>query len=174
MKNLGHLLHGGVQPGIRVLNLCSKFIQHPVAIFPNFFWESDVFLCVTDPDPGPGIGCVFDPGIRDGLKKDPDPGWISRIIFPRAKKQFFWVRNTKILWCGSGIFLTLDPGWKYRIRDNHTGYRTQHWFCSNLMQILIQIHKNNVLICHGLTQPVHLARCQCCATCFWTELTASE
>jgi hypothetical protein len=60
-------------------------------------WEK-CFLCsVADPDPG--FGVFLTPGfrIRDGKKikiriQDPDSGWTSRIIFPRAWKQ---VKNTK-------------------------------------------------------------------------------
>ncbi len=29
---------------------------------------------VADPDPGSGIGCFFDPWIRDGKKSDPGSG----------------------------------------------------------------------------------------------------
>ncbi len=29
---------------------------------------------VADPDPGSGIGCLFDSGIRDGRSQHPDPG----------------------------------------------------------------------------------------------------
>jgi hypothetical protein len=41
---------------------------------------------------GSGIRCLFDPRIiSSGWEKnhDPDPGLITRIIFPRASKQFF-------------------------------------------------------------------------------------
>jgi hypothetical protein len=40
--------------------------------------------------------------------QDPDPGWISRIIFPRAQKQYTFFDADP----GSIIFFTLDPGWE--------------------------------------------------------------
>jgi hypothetical protein len=64
---------------------------------------------------GSGIRCLFDPGIRDPgwvKSQDPDPGWITWIIFPRAKKPFFWIKMLK--------FFDEDPGTgmeKIRIRD---------------------------------------------------------
>ncbi len=62
--------------------------------------------------------------IRDGKYSDPvtlpfwplDPGWTYRIIFPRASEQFLgFIKILKFFYAdpdpGSGIFLTLDPGW---------------------------------------------------------------
>ncbi len=72
---------------------------------------------VADPDPKSWILCLFDPRIRDRLKTQvPDPEWIFRIIFPRAKKQFF---GLKIL-----LFDTGSGMEKIRIRDKHPGSAT--------------------------------------------------
>jgi hypothetical protein len=38
----------------------------------------------------------LDPGSGTGKKQDPDPGWITRIIFPRALKTIFWVKIPKL------------------------------------------------------------------------------
>jgi len=56
---------------------------------------------------GSGIRCIIDPWIRDlgWLKSqdpDRDPGWTTRIIFPRALNPFFWVKILK--------FFDADPG----------------------------------------------------------------
>ncbi len=51
---------------------------------------------------GFGIRCLFDPWIRDpgGIKKqDPDPGWTTRIKFPRALKPFFEIKYLKVSKC---------------------------------------------------------------------------
>ncbi len=64
-----------------------------------------------------------------------DPGWgkirirvTSRIIFPRARKQFFGLKYcTSILWCGSGIFLNLGSRMEKfgsGIRYNYPGSST--------------------------------------------------
>ncbi len=44
--------------------------------------EANVFFSVGDPDPGPGIRCLFDRGPRFGIRNRffPDPG--SRIPTP--------------------------------------------------------------------------------------------
>ncbi len=62
---------------------------------------------------GSGIWDFFDPRIRDGKKtrfriRDEHP----RSCFQRELRTVFRVKNNLILWCGSGIFLTRDPGWK--------------------------------------------------------------
>ncbi len=66
-------------------------------------------------------GSVSDPGhlgidpgswIRDRYLKNQDPDHISE-----SSETMFRVKNAKILWCGSGIFLTLDPGFKSWIQD---------------------------------------------------------
>jgi hypothetical protein len=65
-----------------------------------------------------------------GKNQDPDTGKTFRIIFPRAKKQFFGLKILKYFDAdtkpGFGIFLTLDPGSgmeKFRsgIQDKHLG-----------------------------------------------------
>jgi hypothetical protein len=46
-----------------------------------------VYTSVADPDPGSGIGYLFDPWIRYGRKSawgSGDLGWTTRIIFFRA------------------------------------------------------------------------------------------
>ena len=54
--------------------------------------------------------CPLDPGWVKNL--DPDPGWTTRIIFPRAQKQLFWVKIHKFFDADSGSGME-----KYRIRD---------------------------------------------------------
>jgi hypothetical protein len=48
---------------------------------PGLFESGIIFCSVADPDPGSGIGCFFDPWIRDGKKsasgsgiRDEQPG----------------------------------------------------------------------------------------------------
>ncbi len=64
-------------------------------------------------DPGLGLFLL--------LSRDPDPGRdrkksASGMSFPayfsESLETVFRIKNTSILWCGSGIFLTLDPEWK--------------------------------------------------------------
>ncbi len=65
------------------------------------------------PDPGPFW--PLDPGWVKN--QDTDPGWTSRIIFPRSDAD-----------PGPGILLTLDPGWKNS--DTWSGINIpdpQHW-----------------------------------------------
>ncbi len=137
--------HSASDPGqIRILG-SAHWIMDPdpapdldPALFVTVFQETNkneffsyVFLAyylrVADPDPGSGAFLTPWDGIRDG--KNPDSGWISCIIFPRAEKHLFWLKIFKffdadpgrdLLDPGFGIFLTLDPGWKKfvsRIRD---------------------------------------------------------
>jgi hypothetical protein len=80
---------------------------------------------VADPNTGSeyGIRCLSDPWIRD-------PGWIKIKIRIRDEhsgshfrkfRKIFWVKMIKFSDAdpdlGSGIFLTLDPGW-VKIRDS--------------------------------------------------------
>ncbi len=60
----------------------------------RWFWNrNDVCInnnkfIVADPDPGSGAFLTPSSGIRDGIKKqDPDPGWTTWIILPRAQKK---------------------------------------------------------------------------------------
>ncbi len=66
---------------------------------------------------GSGIRCLFDSWIRDpGWVKirirlrEPDPGWTTRIILPRAYKHIYGLKYLNSLKRGSGIE-------KNRIRD---------------------------------------------------------
>jgi hypothetical protein len=69
----------------------------------------------------PGSGKFFwplDPGWVKSQNPDPDPGWTTRIIFPRAYKPFFWVKILK--------FFDADPGSgmeKIRIWDGKSQIR---------------------------------------------------
>jgi hypothetical protein len=94
-------------------------------------------ISVADPDPGSGIGCLFDPWIRD-------PGWEKVSIrirdeqpgsyFLELRNHFFSFFGVKILKFfdedpGSGMETVRirDPGWKKvesRIRDKHPGSAT--------------------------------------------------
>ncbi len=68
---------------------------------------------------GYGIRCIIDPWARD-----PDPGSgmgkirirdeHSRSFFREFIEKQFWGKNTLILYCGSGICLTLCPGSGWR------------------------------------------------------------
>ncbi len=78
---------------------------------------------------GSGTRCLFTPWIWDpGWVKirirDPDPGWTTQIIFPRAYKQFFGLKYLNFLMrrSGSGIRNLFDPG--SGIRDKHPGSTT--------------------------------------------------
>ncbi len=52
---------------------------------------------VVDPDLGSGAFWPLDPGSGMGKKnQDPDQGWTTRIIYPRAEKQFFGLKSKKI------------------------------------------------------------------------------
>ncbi len=81
-------------------------------------------------DPGSGIGCLFDPWIRDpGWEKVSirirDPGWPTRIIFFRALETIFllfW--GLKYL---NSLMRIRDPRWRQfgsGIRDKHPGSAT--------------------------------------------------
>ncbi len=54
--------------------------------------ESIPITSVAYSDPDPGSGAFFDPWIRDPeWVKNPDPGLKTRIIFPRASKQYIFL-----------------------------------------------------------------------------------
>ncbi len=68
---------------------------------------------------GSGIRCLFYPWIREpGWVKNqyPDPGWTSRIIFPRAWKQFFGLKYVNSL-MRMRIRESFDPGYGLNIPD---------------------------------------------------------
>ncbi len=60
----------------------------------------------------------LDPGSGSGMGKNPDPGSGMNIPdhFSESLEKVFGVKNTYSKYFeadpGSGIFLTLDPGWK--------------------------------------------------------------
>jgi hypothetical protein len=91
---------------------------------------------VADPDPGSGIGCLFDPWILD-------PGWEKVSIRIRVRDEqpgsyFLELRNHFLLFLGlknlNSFMRIRDPGWrqfgsgirieKSRIRDKHPGSAT--------------------------------------------------
>ncbi len=79
-------------------------------VFPSRYrlCSSSLFSCSSKQRCGSGIQCLFDPRIRDGVKKqDPDPGWTTRLIFPRALKLMFF--GLKYL---NYLMRIQDPGWK--------------------------------------------------------------
>jgi hypothetical protein len=101
------------------------------------------FFSVADPDPGSGIGYLFDPWIRDpGWRKsasgsgirDEQPG----SYFLELRNHFFAFLGVKILKFfdedpGSGMETVRirDPGWKKvgsGIRDKHPGSATLTFF----------------------------------------------
>ncbi len=67
--------------------------------------------------------------------QDPDPGWITWIIFPRAYKQFFATKNTYILDAdpGSGMGKFGYPGWTSRIRNTGQYGIADSWFFLSLL-----------------------------------------
>jgi hypothetical protein len=74
-----------------------------------------IFRSVADPDPGSGIGCLFDPWIRDGRKsasgsgiRDEHPG----SYFLELRNNFFAFFGVKIL-----QFFDEDPGSGINIPD---------------------------------------------------------
>jgi hypothetical protein len=78
---------------------------------------------------GSGIQCLLplDPGTKIKIR--------IRDEHPRSSESLetiFGVKNTKILWSGSEIFLTLDPGSTSRIRNS--AFFLLYWkgVCSNL------------------------------------------
>jgi hypothetical protein len=96
-----------------------------------------VFASVADPDPGSGIGCLFDPGIRDGRKsasgsgiRDEQPG----SYFLELRNHFFAFFGVKILKFfeepGSGMETVRirDPGWK-KVVSGINIPDPPHWFC---------------------------------------------
>ncbi len=75
-----------------------------------------VLNSVADPDPGSGIGCLFDPEIRDGRKsasesgiRDEQPG----SYFLELRNHFFAFFGVKIL-----KFFDEDPGSGIRDGDS--------------------------------------------------------
>ena len=95
-------------------------------------------LCsVADPDPGSGIGCLFDPGIRDGRKS----AYGSGIRDEQPRSYFLQLRNHFFAFLGVKILKLFDedPGWRHfgsGIRDGKksdpgSGINnpdSQHWF----------------------------------------------
>jgi hypothetical protein len=65
-----------------------------------------------------------------GKNQDPDPGSGSGMNIQEhiseSLKTIFW---DKFFDADPGIFLTLDPGCKTRIRDKHTGSATLGYHC---------------------------------------------
>ncbi len=88
---------------------------------------------VADPDPESGIGCLFDPWIRDqgsgmGESQHPDPG--SGIRDEQPGSYFFELRNHFLLFLGlkylNSLMRIRDPGWRQfgsGIRDPGYGIR---------------------------------------------------
>ncbi len=83
--------------------------------------------------PGPWMGKNQDPGSGSGIRiRDPDPGLTTRIIFPRAYKQFFGLKHLNSLMRMRMRIRdpeSFDPGsgiQKFRsgIRDKHPGSAT--------------------------------------------------
>jgi hypothetical protein len=107
-----------------------------IRILTNKFWNQKPFDMMSTAMRHTVINTLFmsriqdpmpsHPGIRDGQKiliRDPDPGLTTRIIFPRAWKQFFGLKYFNSLMGWEKIRIR-DPGWKkleYRIRDKHPG-----------------------------------------------------
>ncbi len=108
---------------ILTLPLKLKIMVHKVAkIVQITFSFANLFQCSSVADPVPFW--PLDPGWMKN--QDPDPGWTSRIIFPRAKKLFFGLKILILLFRhGSGIRdpesfwpWNRDPRWKFWIWAN--------------------------------------------------------
>jgi hypothetical protein len=67
---------------------------------------------VVDPDPGSGIGCLFDPGIRDGIMSASESG----IRDEQPRSHFLEFRNHFLLFWGlkylNFLMMIRDPGWR--------------------------------------------------------------
>jgi hypothetical protein len=88
------------------------------------------FTSVADPDPGSGIGCLFDPWIRDGRKS-------------ASGSAFFGLKYLNSLRIRDGD--SSDPGWKKvgsGIRDKHPGSATLHFTHNNFRFLLFSVHFN--------------------------------
>ncbi len=73
------------------------------------------------------IRCLFDPWIKDPgwvNKQDPDPGWSTRLIFPRAWKPIFWKYINYLMRIRDPE--NSDPGWK-TFRSGINIQDPQHW-----------------------------------------------
>jgi hypothetical protein len=71
-------------------------------------------ISVADPDPGSGIGCLFDPWIRDGESQHPDPGYGIRDEQPGSyvlelRNHIFAFLGLKYL---NSLMRIRDPGWR--------------------------------------------------------------
>jgi hypothetical protein len=65
---------------------------------------------VADPDPGSGIGCFFDPWIRDGRKSASGSGMNNPDhIFKSLETNFFAFLGLKYI---NSLMRTRDPGWR--------------------------------------------------------------
>ncbi len=69
--------------------------------------------------------CISGSGTRNPVTFwPPDPGWTSRIIFPRAWKQFFGLKILKFVDADPEYFWPWIRDGKIRIRDKHPGSET--------------------------------------------------
>ncbi len=100
-----------MQESLKVESISNASDPDPANLTSSRTWQKQNFLTVFADS---GSDAFLTPG-SGMLKKNQDPGWTS-LIFKEFCESF--------LWCESGIFLTLDTGWKSsnpgsRIRDKH-------------------------------------------------------
>ncbi len=89
-----------------VLNLQGFYYSNPLSLFErsNVSWP---VLRVRIRDTGSGAFLTPGSGIRDGWKvRILDPGWTTRILFPRACIPFFGLKYL------NSYMRIRDPGWK--------------------------------------------------------------
>jgi hypothetical protein len=101
-------------------NPYNRYEYQILKILPHY----NLFQCC-----GSGIRCLFDLLIQDlgwVKKQDSDPGWTTRIIFPRPEKPIFWVKNLKNL---NYLMRIRDPGWKkFGSGSGINIMDPQHWY----------------------------------------------
>jgi hypothetical protein len=121
---------GKKKRGEKKISCHTIFYNHKFHKIGNYFifeMLKKKICSVADPDPGSGIGCFFDPGIRDGRKsasgsgiRDEQPG----SYFLELRNHFYAFLGLKYL---NSLMRIRDPGWKKvgsGIRDKHPGSAT--------------------------------------------------
>ncbi len=114
-----HRILGGVSaPGRAPYSslLLTYTAQRLVYLQVYFKFKKTLLKCC-----GFGIRCFSDPWIRDGKKSGSGSGMNIPDHISEILETVFWVKNTQILWCGSGSGIRNlfdpgsgipDPGWK--------------------------------------------------------------
>ncbi len=101
---------------LKVLNQIGTFCISADGTYQYGTRYSMILSSIEDPDPGSGAFLMLFWPRNPGWEKNPDPG--SGMNIPdqisESFETIFKVKNTRILWCGSGSrirdLVTLDPG----------------------------------------------------------------